>query len=367
MTRATTTRHLRGPWSVLATASALPGPSIATAPFLRHIDNRFDTTLSRTGNRLADRLGIAHRHFSRDWLEVGEPTRDADTNPELCARALRGALTAAAIQPNTLGYLLGHTTSPHTLLPANIAWVADHLNYAGPFAELRQACTGFGHALQMAIGLLATDDQPIAIVGSETGSVYMDPRRANVDLQQLVNLIQMGDGAGAIILARPPAAGAANPHAPKIATIDHAFVGSLGPGLTPGFSLPHAGSGRPALQGVSHFEHDPASVRSRGHALFAAAIAAAQASGVDLSTIDLFLPHQVNARELPHALAQQLNIPLNRIVIDCDQVGNLGSAAIWVALDRLRASNRLKPGQRVLILGAEATKYLHAGFVYTHA
>ena len=45
---------------------------------------------------------------------------------------------------------------------------------------------------------------------------------------------------------------------------------------------------------------------------------------------------------------------------------NLGSAAIWVSLDRLRRSGRLRESDKVLVLGAEATKYLYGGFVYTH-
>jgi 3-oxoacyl-[acyl-carrier-protein] synthase-3 len=32
----------------------------------------------------------------------------------------------------------------------------------------------------------------------------------------------------------------------------------------------------------------------------------------------------------------------------------------------LRSSGRLKRGDRVLVLGAEATQYLYGGFVYVH-
>src|SRR5438876_91220 len=59
--------------------------------------------------------------------------------------------------------------------------------------------------------------------------------------------------------------------------------------------------------------------------------------------------------------------PAEKFFVDADKVGNLGSASIWVALHHLRASGKLKSGDNVLILGAEATKYLYGGFVYTHA
>jgi len=47
-------------------------------------------------------------------------------------------------------------------------------------------------------------------------------------------------------------------------------------------------------------------------------------------------------------------------------LGNLGSAAIWVTLDRLRRSGRLALGDRVMVLGAEASKYMYGGFLYVH-
>lgn len=69
-------------------------------------------------------------------------------------------------------------------------------------AEFRQACTGFINATLFAAGLCAAGGgRPVAVVGSEIGSVFFDPARAAEDFSQLVNFVQMGDGAGAVILA----------------------------------------------------------------------------------------------------------------------------------------------------------------------
>jgi 3-oxoacyl-[acyl-carrier-protein] synthase-3 len=54
------------------------------------------------------------------------------------------------------------------------------------------------------------------------------------------------------------------------------------------------------------------------------------------------------------------------VVVTADRLGNLGSAAIWVSLHQIRTAGRLRPGDRVLVLGAESTKYMFGGFVYTH-
>src|SRR5260370_17415083 len=86
-------------------------------------------------------------------------------------------------------------------MPPNIALVADRVGFTGPYMELRQACTGFANALVIAQGLTSvTGVKAVAIIGSETGSVYFDPQRAGEDVSQLVNLVMMGDGAAAIVV-----------------------------------------------------------------------------------------------------------------------------------------------------------------------
>lgn len=344
---------------MLGTGAALPGQPVPTDELLAAFDGRFGTRLRATGHRLAARLGVQTRHLCRDVLVVGEGPRPGDSNPELAARAITDALAQASLCVEQLGYAIGHTTTPHTLLPSNIAWVADHLSFSGPFVELRQACTGFAQALQLSAGLLLEEnDRPIAIVGSETGSVFLDPMRASRGIEQLLNLIQMGDGAGAIVLARDRPGPAAR--------ISHAFVGALGPGMTPGFWLEAGGSSQPYVEGIAHFRHDAARVRKRGADLFNVCIDDLCSHGFDLKGIDWFLPHQANATELPEAIAKRLEVPIERVLVTADRVGNLGSASIWVGLDLARRSGRLKQGDRVLVLGAEATKYLYGGFIYEH-
>jgi len=60
------------------------------------------------------------------------------------------------------------------------------------------------------------------------------------------------------------------------------------------------------------------------------------------------------------------NVSPSRVICEASTLGNLGSAAIWVALDRLRRSGKLVAGDRVMVLGAEASKYMFGGFLYVH-
>ena len=124
---------------------------------------------------------------------------------------------------------------------------------------------------------------------------------------------------------------------------------------------------------------------------------------------DWLIPHQVSGR-IGRQLARRFGLPAERFFVNADRVGNTGSAAIWIALAELRAGLRattsksaancpsivmvgeggpstsytagstqdvhgapartitkrpgVPRGSRTLVLGAEATKYMHGGFCY---
>jgi 3-oxoacyl-[acyl-carrier-protein] synthase-3 len=267
------------------------------------------------------------------------------------------ALEEARLDVGELAYLIGHTTSPACLVPPNIALAADRVSFAGPYMELRQACTGFANALVIAQGLVSRPGvKAVAIVGSETGSVYFDPQRAGEDMSQLVNLVMMGDGAAAIIVG-PDDSGPG-------ARISNNFFGQIGLGRRSGFALAAGGSDQPfAKRGSIDFEHDFEAVRASGPELFYRGAEAARALGIGVETVDHVVPHQANGR-MAELLAPFLGIDQSHVFVNADSLGNTGSAAIWLALAELRS--RLDPGRRVLALGAEATKYMFGGFLYVH-
>jgi 3-oxoacyl-[acyl-carrier-protein] synthase-3 len=313
--------------------------------------------VARKARLVARQLGIRQRHLARPLqrdLEPPEP--DA---PALCIEALQQAAHEAHCAPADLDYLIGHTTTPHTLVPPNIAWVAERLQLANPYMELRQACTGFANALQIAAPMLGGGSaEAIAIVGSEVGSAFFRPDADFIDEEQLVNAVQMGDGAGAVILA---AAGSRQRH-----RISDMYMGHIGSDRAPGFYLDGGGSGSVHCdRGIPRFRHNRRAVREQGGDLYLAGLQAIASRGYGIEDFAYLLPHQANGH-LASLLAQHLGIDAERIVVDADRLGNLGSAAIWVSLDRLRRSGRLSPGDKVLVLGAEATKYLYGGFVYQH-
>lgn len=344
---------------VLGSGSSLPGPPLSTSELLTKLASHLPVGAAAVARRIARRLGIDTRHVARALSEPVEGVRPNDAAPQLAARAVATALEQAWLDVSQLQFLIGHTATPHMPLPSNTAWTADVLRYAGPHVELRQACTGFAAAALIANGLIATSMSPVALVGSETGSVFLDPRRVIDEPDQLVNLVQMGDGAGAMILGP-----VLDPAASRLECL---YFGSLGLGRAPGLMQSVGGSMQPQVQGGGppHFAHDFVQIRKSGLDLLRAGLDAAEAQGVTRDSVDWFLPHQANGR-MAAVCAEHLQLPAQRVVCDANVLGNLGSAAIWVSLDRLRRSGRLALGDRVLVLGAEATKFMFGGFLYVH-
>ena len=345
----------RRPLQVLGAGSALPGPPISTVDLLDRIEDRFGIVVRDRGEAFAHRLGIRHRHIVRDFAEAVEGPRPGASNVDLAAGAIAAALADAGLDIDDVDYLIGHTATPSTLIPSNIAWVADRLGYAGPHQEFRQACTGFANAVVAAAGLIDGGARAVAIVGSETCSVYFDPRLAATDLSQLINLVQMGDGAGAIVLG--PATG-------QPGRLTGAYLGQVGGGRAPGLALRAGGSDQPWLDNAAlTAEHDFQAVRATGPELFLRGAEAVSRLGLDPLSADMIVPHQANGR-LAEQFEAVMGIPRQRVFVHADAVGNTGSAAMWLAFATLRPS--LAAGARVAALGAEATKHLFGGFVYEH-
>ncbi|UPW19518.1 3-oxoacyl-ACP synthase [Agarivorans sp. TSD2052] len=339
--------------NLLAANWCVPNQAVSNQQLLAQLSDRCGWRMARKAHIFAKRLGVEQRYFSRNFAQ---PRSQASPNGvSMAKQVIEQCLSEAGLEPNQLSYLLTHTCTPHTQVPPNAAWLADQLAYHGAYLELRQACTGFANCLQMASALCAADQQPVAIVGSETGSVYFDLAPHFVDQQQLVNFVQMGDGCGGVIVA---------PAKQARGLIKDIYLGQIGHQKEPGFYL-DAGADTVGEAQMARFHHNSNAVRETGSQLFELGLKAVLERGYQLRDFRYILPHQANGH-IDKLLSKALAYPQQQIINDAKHFGNLGSAAIWLSFARLLQTKPLEPGDQVLVLGAEATKYLYGGFVYQH-
>ena len=347
---------------LLGLGLALPGEAVPTSVLCARLEARFGVPAERLGRRLAARLQVHTRHLCRGFEAAIESPRAGQRNPELAAAALAMALDHARVRPADLDYLLTHTATPAQALPGGSAEVAARVGARCAHAEFRQACTGFASALQFAFALLREPGaRPVAIVGSETGSVFFDPRQLGSDPAQWINMLQMGDGAAAVVLGRDGGGGGGVGHAGPF--LDSAYFGQLPDPPQPGLAFAGGGSDHPAPgAGALTFTHDFAAVARHGAALFEAGCDTLRAQGHALDAAACLIPHQASGA-VADWFAGHFGVARSRVCDHGQRVGNLGSASIWAALNDVFPT--LAPGERALFLGAEATQYSFGGFALT--
>jgi 3-oxoacyl-[acyl-carrier-protein] synthase-3 len=71
--------------------------------------------------------------------------------------------------------------------------------------------------------------------------------------------------------------------------------------------------------------------------------------GLQAHQIDLVIPHQANLRIID-AIAQYLELPVERFFVNVDRYGNTSAASIPIALDEARKAGRIKPGDLSLLV-----------------
>jgi 3-oxoacyl-[acyl-carrier-protein] synthase-3 len=84
----------------------------------------------------------------------------------------------------------------------------------------------------------------------------------------------------------------------------------------------------------------------------------------DISTIDYFLPHLSSeffrGKIAEEILKYNLDIPQEKWFTNLTSVGNIGSASIFIMIEELMNSGKLKKGQKILLMVPESARFTYA-------
>ncbi|MEU1662301.1 beta-ketoacyl-ACP synthase III [Streptomyces sparsogenes] len=290
-------------------------------------------TLDTTDEWIRTRTGIRERRVVADGLSTGGLAVAAG------ARALRSAGVTG------VDAVVVATTSPERLCPAVAPEVAARLGLGTVAAfDLTSACSGFLYGLATASGLIDSGTaDTVLLIGSEAFTTLVNQRdRTTAPI--------FGDGAGAVVLRRgePEEPGALGP-------FDLGSDGALADLL----AIPAGGSRqRSADGGLGHDTVTTADwyLRMEGRPLYTQAVARMTQSAqtvlkrVDWSVadVDWFVGHQANIR-IVRAVAEELELPEERVAVNIDRVGNALAASVPLLLNDYAARGHLRAGQRVLL------------------
>jgi 3-oxoacyl-[acyl-carrier-protein] synthase-3 len=329
--------------------------------------------------------GIQTRHYAIDPA-TGRYTH---TNAQMAAEAVRSLSKKSGFDLNTLECLCAGTSSPDAIQPAHGFMV--HGELATPPCEVFTAmavCTSSMSALRYAMLNIEGGHVGNAVaLGSEFPSRYMRGKyfSAEIDsrLAELEKSPELGfekdflrwmlsDGAGAALLKPEPAPGK---RSLRIDWIDlKSFAGDMPVCMYGGGNIKRADGSLVYW----HESDDPLDIVRQGfHGLKQdarllnekilpvwvdrALMPIVRQRNLKPGDITWFLPHYSSEyfrTRLHDRMAEQgFDIPYERWFTNLTRVGNVGSASMYLILEELLYSGRLRPGDRLLCSVPESARF----------
>jgi len=346
---------------LLATGAHLPG-----AP----IDNAAIEALA--GPLPADILeGIQVR--TRHWIVDPATGEHNESNTDLAVKATRQALERAQVEASEVDLICLSTASPDTLLPPVVTMVQDRLGLTRcATIEVRSGCAGAVEALDVARLYLERGQYRTAVViGSETISpllvpVFRGKTPDSIRMRDRLSIYNFGDGAGAMVLRAVDDVGGG---------VYGSAIACVGGGRKPGMQIVGGGTHAPLFRQLQEKRFIELKVdvvesgRFTPHVLTEALRDVLGRSGLKAEAIDLCVIPEGNAGymtdELEKAglLTPEWTALGGRIFENLALVGATGSAAVPLALDHAWTTGRLAPGNKVMLLAIETSKWKYAGMV----
>jgi 3-oxoacyl-[acyl-carrier-protein] synthase-3 len=301
-----------------------------------------------TNEELAAKLGLTSEQIfrssgirSRHWAEPGTATSS------LASAALNLALENAGLGPHEIDYLLFGTMTPDRFIPGTATTVQKKVGLGEiPCLDVRATCCNALYGMQLAAALVKSGTAKyVAVCLADIQSVWLDLSPASGSISML-----FGDGASAFIVG-----GEEKESSLEIVDVllasDGNHVDDLGmrsPGTEFGACSTHDCASRPE-------DHWP---RMDGHSVILQAsrrITAAcrevlQRNHKTIQDVRWIVPHQANANLLAQvARALHFSIEAGGLISVIEDLGNTSSASMGLALDTLRRSARIQPGEYLLL------------------
>jgi 3-oxoacyl-[acyl-carrier-protein] synthase-3 len=300
------TPTLRGV-SVLGCAAVLPPDEVLTSEIAERLGIEADWLVSRTG--------IHSRRYAADGVRTSD----------LASEAGAAALAKAGVDAADLDLVLVATMTADEITPNSAPVVAHALGAtnAGTF-DVGAACTAFLSALAVgAAWIESRRAERVLVIGADILSRITDTEdRGTAAL--------FADGAGAVVLG-------ANEQGEGLGPVLLRQDGSNAATI-----IATRERGLLEMDGPETFKHALARMTE-------ITIEAAEAAGLALDEIDLFVYHQANQR-ITRSLGQRLELDPERVVDCIAEQGNTSAATLPLALAHAEADGRLKPGSRVMLV-----------------
>ncbi|MCC3327480.1 beta-ketoacyl-ACP synthase 3 [Nocardia abscessus] len=294
--------------------------------------------LDSTDEWIFERTGVRNRR----WISGDETLRS------IAAAAGERAIVNSGVDRSEIGAVILATSSWLTLTPHGAPQVAYDIGMNGvPAFDLTSGCGGFGYGLGVAADMIRSGSaQYVLLIGAETMTVGLDPTDRGTAMI-------FGDGAGAVVVGpseengiSPTVWGSDGENAAAIMQdidfLEYMHRAQSMQGMDPAVDP----VGRMSLR-----MEGPRVFRWAAVTLPRALSTALEVSGVAKEDIEVFVPHQANAR-INELMKKNLGladeIPMAN---DIENTGNTSAASIPLAIEEMLVTGKAKGGQTALLLG----------------
>lgn len=261
---------------------------------------------------ITTRTGIKTRHRAID-----------EKTSEMAVKAAKQAIDRVNYDVNKIDLIIMATITGDQSTPSTANFIQAELGLTHEVMsfDINAACTGFVYGLEVAAALLQTGRfRSALIIGGETLTSIVDYTDRNT-------CVLFGDGAGAMIIE------------PAYADHHNAYFFNAARGDTSG-----------SLTVISKIKMD-------GKKVYQFAVDAMQQAirkvlddaKLDISDIDMIIPHQANERII-QSVAKSMSIPLEKFMMNLSEYGNTSAASIPMTIADYFDQNQIK-GQKLLLVG----------------
>lgn len=293
--------------------------------------------------------------YDADWILQRTGIRERrcalpeEATSDVAYEAARRCLDQAGLGAEEIDLIIVSTMTPDSSCPTTACLLQERLGARCPAFDMNSACAGFMFALVTGLQYVKVGFyRRVLVVGADIMSRAVDP-------EDKKTFPLFGDGAGAVLL------GAGSEKQGLISYL----LGSDGSGGGL-LHVPAGGSREPiteqALEAKRQF------MRMEGRAVFKWAVRTVHDScarvlehaRVQRDDVALVLLHQANSRILD-AVADGLEIPRDRVMMNLQRYGNTSAGSMPLALDEAYRSGRIERGDRILLAGFGAGLSWSAG------
>jgi len=305
---------------------------------------------------IRERSGVESRHY----VEEGTSTSD------LGAAAASEAIKMSGVDKNDLDLIIFATMTPDYFFPGSGGLIQSKLDLKNiPCFDIRQQCVGFLYGMQLADAQIRSGlAKNVLLVGAEVHTGFMPWTQENYEYlygrtdtrptaeefewnSRFRNITVLFGDAGAAVVIQ-----AAKDENGVVDCILHTdgtgfnkiYVPGVGFNRRPYVDMKQieAGNHIPVMNGMTVFRHATKCMADVTNEIL-------QCNGLEMKDISMVLMHQANKR-INERVQKMLDIPESKIIHNIHKYGNTTAATIPLLWDECIRSDRIHPGDLILMV-----------------